>query len=55
MIALFVGFLAGILGWFKAAKQGGSIGDKFQYAFAFGLVGFVLTLLFSVLYHRMVG
>ena len=55
MIALFVGFIGGVLGWLKATKAGGSTGDKLQYAVAFGLGSFVLTLLLSVLYHRMVG
>lgn len=46
VIATIVGF---VFGWFRAARRGGTTGDKVQYAighaFAFGLTAFAILIL----------
>jgi len=48
MLALVTAILGALYGWYRAAKRGGNLADKLQYAAGFGiasgLVGFFIGL-----------
>lgn len=50
LVIAFLAFAA--LGWMRAARRGGTTGDKVQYALAHAIPGTLLTLLLQVIALR---
>jgi len=54
MAGLAIAFLtAGALGWVRAGRRGGGIGDKVQFALAHAIPATLAMLLFQVLVLRL--
>ena len=50
---VFLAFAAGCaLGWFRAAKRGGTAADKTQYALAHGIPAALVALVIVVIFAR---
>ena len=53
---VFVGFVLGcVLGWIRAARRGGGIPDRIQYALAHGIPAALITLTALIVYARLYG
>lgn len=53
MIVIACLTLGAAIGWMRAAKQGGKLADKLQYAAAHAMALAVLALLLTILLSRM--
>lgn len=52
-IALIVGLAMAAMGWARAARRGGKLADRLQYAAAHGVAGFLLGLIVLVIAGRL--
>ncbi len=52
-IAFLIALAAGLIGWRRAAKRGGTRADKIQYALAHAIPAFLLTMIALVLAAKM--
>ncbi len=49
VVAIIVGLIGAALGWVRAARRGGGIADRAQYAAAHGLPAFLVTMILMVI------
>lgn len=49
MIVLVAFIVGAILGWFRAAKRGGTTGDKVQYALVHAIAGALIALVVMII------
>ena len=49
VVALVLGLAGALMGWFRAARRGGTLADRAQYAAAHGLAAFLAGMIAMVL------
>ena len=45
VVSLVIALVAGLLGWVRAARRGGTTGDRLQYAAAHAIPAFLLSMI----------
>ena len=55
MLVWVVFALGCVLGWVRAARRGGTVPDRLQYALAHGIPAALVTLAAVILYARIYG